>query len=372
MLLALDSISNQNYHHKTLHMQKSFFTIGALSASLLFLSSCGKDDVVVETADYTDILTNTSENVILKTYESLAVQAAALQVATQALEANPTEANLDAAKEAWNATRSPWEQAEGFLFGPVDQEGIDPSMDSWPVNVTDLNNVLNSSNALTVEFLAQQEGTLKGFHTIEFLLWGENSNKVVGDFTTRQFEYLAAASGVLASDAQRLFDLWRPEDGNFIANVLNAGNGSPVYISQKAAIQEIASALVIIADEVANGKINDPYSQQDLTLEESQFSHNSKADFANNIRSIQNIYTGQFGTYGDGRSISEIIEDKNPELNTLVLNQIQEAIDGITNIPGTFSDAIFNNSTAVGAAQTKVRTLQATLEENVLPIISNL
>src|SRR6187549_324226 len=277
-------------------MKNLLYSLILLSTPLLFVA-CNDDDNDNPTADYSTILHNTGENIVLKTYEALATQAADLQTATQLLETTPTQSNLEAARVAWISTRSPWEQSEGFLFGPVDQEGIDPSLDSWPVNVTDLNNVLTSGNNLTVEFLEQQEGTLKGFHTIEFLLWGVNGNKQVGEFTPREFEYLAAAAGALAADAQKLYDLWKPNGGNFIANVLNAGNGSQVYISQKSALEEITNALVIIADEVGNGKINDPYAQQDLTLEESRFSANSKADFANNIRSIKNIYTGVFGAF---------------------------------------------------------------------------
>ena len=338
----------------------------------LILSSCGKDDDLTVTTDYKEVLSNTGENIILKTYEDLALKAKALQLASQTLENNPTAQNLEGAKLAWAAARAPWEQSEGFLFGPVDQEGLDPSLDSWPVNVTDLNNVLSGSNALTVDFLAQQEGTLKGFHTIEYLLWSEAGNKQVSDFTAREFEYLAAASGALAADAQQLYDLWRPGGGNYIANILNAGNGSPVYVSQKAALEEVTSALIIIADEVGNGKINEPFAQEDLTLEESRFSANSKADFANNMRSIKHIYTGKYGAYGNGKSLSEIVAAKNSSLNTKALQQIDAAIASIENIPGTFSDAVFNNKTAVAAAQSAVRTLQATLESEVQPLISNL
>ncbi|MCB0638439.1 MAG: hypothetical protein KDC54_17535 [Lewinella sp.] len=343
-----------------------------LIGALLIFASCEKEDPISPTADYSAMLTNTGENVILKTYESLAEKATELQTATQALEADPTDAQLDATKTAWIAARSPWEQSEGFLFGPVDQEGLDPSLDSWPVNVTDLNNVLASGNDLTVAFLAQQEGTLKGFHTIEFLLWGEDGNKAVGDFTSREFEYLAAAAGALAADAQQLYDLWKPTGDNYVDNVVNAGNGSPIYISQKAALEEITNALIIIADEVANGKINDPFTQQDLTLEESRFSANSKADFSDNMRSIRNIYTGQFGSFGNGRSLSEIIGEKDADLAAMVLTEVDAAISAIESIPGNFSDAVFQAQNEVAAAQSAVRDLQATLEAQVLRIISNL
>lgn len=343
-----------------------------LLALFALLSSCKNDEDVKMQADYSAELTNIGENVILETYKALSQEAALLKAATESLELNQTEINLTAARQAWVATRSPWEQSEGFLFGPVDQEGIDPSIDSWPVNVTDLDNVLGSANDLTAAFLAQQEGTLKGFHTIEYLLWGTNGSKAIGDFTAREFEYLAAASSVLASDTQELYDLWRPDSGNFIENVLNAGNGSIVYISQKSALEELANALIIIADEVANGKINDPFAQRDLSLEESRFSANSKADFSDNIRSIRNIYTGVFGTFGDGSSLSNIVSSKNTNLDEQIKEEIEAAIDAIEGITGTFSDAVFNNRSEVESAQTAVRTLQATLEEELLPIFSNL
>ena len=349
------------------------FTIALLLATSLFFSTgCDNNDNPIINTDYSSILSNTGQNVILKTYEALAIHTGEMETATQALESNPTAQNLEAARAAWVAARSPWEQSEGFLFGPVDQEGIDPALDSWPVNVTDLNHVLTSGNAITPAFLAQQEGTLKGFHTIEFLLWGEDGNKQVAQFTAREFEYLTAASAVLAEDAATLYGLWNPSGGNYINNILSAGNGSSVYVSQKSALEEITNALIIIADEVGNGKINDPFSQQDLTLEESRFSANSKADFANNIRSIQNIYTGTFDSFGNGASLSNIIREKNPALDTHVLDEIDQAIAAIDSIPGTFSDAVFNHPQAVSAAQQAVRALQSTLESEVLPIISNL
>ncbi|MCB0522564.1 MAG: imelysin [Lewinellaceae bacterium] len=338
----------------------------------LFLASCGDDDTGTGTADYADVLANVGTNVFLKTYEDLKDRAIQLQNATAALEALPNSANLEAARAAWVAARSPWEQSEGFLFGPVDQEGLDPSLDSWPVNVTDLNNVLASSNALTVDFLKAQEGTLKGFHTIEYLLWGTDGNKQPDTFTEREYEYLAACAGALAADAAALYDLWSPAGGNYVKQVTDAGNGSNIYISQKAALEEMANGLIVIADEVANGKINDPFSQKDLSLEESRFSANSKADFADNIRSIQNIYTGKYGSGGNGNGIANIIKAKNVALDARVYAEIAVAIQAIEAIPGTFSDAVFNAGTAVENAQQQVRGLLSTLESEVLPIISNL
>jgi putative iron-regulated protein len=338
--------------------------------AVLTLVAC-TDDNDVKTKDFSSVIDNLANNVILLTYDDLQSKAAALELATIALKNDKSEANFINAKAAWIAARSPWEQSEGFLFGPVDQEGLDPSMDSWPVNVIDLTNVLTSNNILTVPFLDQQEGTLKGFHTIEFLLWGENGAKTIDQLTDRQIEYLAACAGALASDTKKLYEAWSLNGGNYIANILKAGSGSVVYITQKSVLEEMTNAMVAIADEVANGKINDPLVQQDLTLEESRFSANSKADFSDNIRSIKNIYNGSYKA-GANQGIYNIIKEKDGALADLVNQKINDAISEIVNLPGTFSSAVVYNSSQVAKAQAAVRDLQTILESKVLPIISNL
>jgi putative iron-regulated protein len=338
---------------------------------LLSLSNCTSDETQVD--DYSDILNNLGNDVILATYAELDLKTQDLVNTLTTLEATPTQVNLDKARAAWRSARIPWEQSEGFLFGPVDQQGIDPSIDSWPVNQTDLDAVLSSGNVLDKTYIDGLDGTLKGFHTIEYLIFGINGNKSVTSFNPREFEYLRACGQSLAGATRQLYYAWKPEEKNFIANILNAGKTgfSSVYPSQKAALEEIVNGLVAIADEVANGKINDPLSQQNIDLEESRFSANSKQDFADNIWSVKNAYTGIYKN-SIGIGMSSIIKAKNNTLDSKVRAQIDEAIQAIITIPGTFTSAIINDKSSVRNAQQKVRDLQQTLESEVLPIISNL
>jgi putative iron-regulated protein len=323
-------------------------------------------------ADYKNVLNNLGNDVILSTYAELDLKTQALVTTLTTLEKTPTAANLEIARQAWRDARVPWEQSEGFLFGPVDQQGIDPAIDSWPVNQPDLDAVLASPNTLTKAYIDGLDGTLKGFHTIEYLIFGTNGNKLFSSFNARQFEYLRACGQSLAGATQQLYYAWKPDQKNFTNNVVNAGTtGNTVYPSQKAALEEIINGLVTIADEVANGKINDPLSQQNINLEESRFSSNSKSDFANNIRSVKNAYTGVYKNT-TGLGISTIIIAKNAPLDAKVKLQLDEAIKAIEAIEGTFTTAIFTAKPSVTNAQTKVRTLQQTLESEVLPIISNL
>ncbi len=340
----------------------------AFSCALVLFSSCKDDETILtDTYDFQPILSHLAAHVITETYVDLHAKSNLLVTATETLAASPTTINLNNARQAWRDARKPWEQSEGFLFGPVATKGIDPSIDSWPVNVVDLEAVLSGGEPLTEEYITGLEGTLKGFHTIEFLLWGANGDKLIGEFTTREFEYLSAVTRSLEYDTYTLQYSWNSTGENFQKEISEAGENGSIYVSQKSAMQEIINGMIAIADEVGNGKIYDPFSQLDITLEESRFSANSKEDFKDNIRSIQNLYEGTYLINGAG--ISNFIQLKDADLDDQIKSEIQQAIDLIEAIPGTFTDAIFDNPTAVEAAQESVRQLQEELQSKVKPII---
>ena len=121
------------------------------------------------------------ENVVKPTYEDLAQKTVALRQAVSTLRTQPTTAHFEAAAKAWMAARTPWETSEAFLFGPVADLGLDPNMDSWPLDVDAIKEVMSSGK---IEDLIKWEGeydednedieavqNVRGFHTLEFLLF---------------------------------------------------------------------------------------------------------------------------------------------------------------------------------------------------------
>jgi uncharacterized iron-regulated protein len=369
-LNSVHAIINKN-NMKTNLNWKNTTAIG-LGLMVFTFTSCKKDDAKVDSPkkSYAQNISNIGSNVITETYKELASKAAILHSEVMKLKNSQTASNLDIARSSWRDTRVPWEKSEGFLFGPVDTKGIDPAIDSWPVNKIDLDAVLSGSDALTEGFIDALAGELKGFHTIEYLLWGGVGNKQISDFTVREFEYLLSVTENLKNKTKILADSWNPTGENYVKNLTKAGTSSSIYLTEKSALQEFVQGMIGIADEVANGKINDPLSQQDLTKEESQFSHNSKNDFANNIRSIANIYNGKFNINGLG--IYDIVKDSDEALANRLNDELNEAITAIDNIPGTFSDAVFNSKVAVNEAKDKITVIQTTLESEILPIINKL
>ncbi|MCK5926502.1 MAG: hypothetical protein KAG10_11440, partial [Methylococcales bacterium] len=169
-----------------------------------------------------------------------------------------------------------------------------------------------------------------------------------------------------------LANAWQTSGGNFVTEFGNAGKGSKTYPSEVSALQELVNGMIGIVDEVANGKIADPFSQTNTELVESQFSFNSLLDFENNIRGVENIYLGRY-LQKDGAGLNDLVRRNNAELDTEIRQKFDAAIDAIQAIPFPFSDSISNaqGRTLIATAQAKVSELQTVLESKLLPNLTS-
>ena len=346
------------------------FILSTLLITSFFLVACSDDEVdgaSLGEFDAAATLNDFANTVVLATYTDLDNKASTLLNTVRALQTSTTQANLDRAQTAWKAARRPWEQSEAFLFGPVDTQGLDPALDSWPVNHVDLDAVLASGDVLTASSIDGLEDTLKGFHTIEYLLFRDGDQRKAADITPRELEYLAATTENLKVKTTQLRRAWDVSGDNFAAEVANAGTSSTIYKSQKSAMQEMVNGMIVIADEVANGKISDPFNERDTTLVESQFSFNSITDFQDNIRGIQNVYVGKFTS--DGHGLNEFVAGADSSLDSRFRTEVQAAIDAIGAIPDPFRDSITGSRSSVQAAIDAVSTVQRTLEQDILTLV---
>ncbi|GEM_PF-7087591 len=130
--------------------------------------------------DFTDILADYVNKTIIPTYAAMFNNSKLLLAKAEAFKKDMTKGNLEAAAEAWKATRAPWEKSESFLFGPAGDHNLDPLLDSWPVDETQLSNVLNSAQTLNADFVSNGLGyTTRGFHTVEYLIFREGKVREV-------------------------------------------------------------------------------------------------------------------------------------------------------------------------------------------------
>lgn len=323
-------------------------------------------------SDSQAVIDDFADDVVVATYAQLAIRLTTLGDAARTLVADPTQANLTAAQQAWLDARVPWEASEGFLFGPADSLGIDPAMDSWPVDLGALDAVLAGNAELTLDYVGNLDPTLQGFHAIEYMLFGADGLRDADDLSPREAAYVAAVMQLMERDSADLEEAWDGGDGAYADVFKGAGNGSTVYPSRAAAAEEIVRGMIGITDELANSKLAEPYDQGDVALIESHFSGSSLADFTSNLRGLDYAYTGDVDiAQTAGTGIDSYVRAVDPDLDARITAQIDAARAAVGAIPSPFRDAITDPAAApsIEAAQAAIRTLQTTLEQELLPLL---
>ena len=131
------------------------------------------------------------DGVVLPTYAQLVAGNTALNEAVKAFKRNPTNAGFEACALVWLNARQPWEQSEAFLFGPVADRGLDPNMDSWPLDQSGIAAILNSQDFAQLQWSGDYEEldeenedassaqakaiakaqNLRGYHTLEYFIF---------------------------------------------------------------------------------------------------------------------------------------------------------------------------------------------------------
>ncbi len=348
----------------------------AMSATVVLLSNCKKDPVTepdseIPAASLNEVvLADLSSNVAQATYNDLADKSNSLYNAIQAFSTTPTDANLSVCRELWKSTRAAWEQSEGFLFGPVSTDNIDPHIDTWPVNSTDLDSVLASPAVFSDSYIDGLEDALRGFHPIEYLIFGDGGTKKAADVTTRQKQYLVALATNLKKLTSDVSQSWNPAASkNYSIEFTKAGSGSTVYPTKRAAYEEVVNAMAGICDEVAGGKLQDPLDnpKNPELVEESPYSSNSITDFTNNIISVQNIYLGKYKT--DGAGVEDIVRANNLALDKKMKEKIAAAIASLSKITITVSAAVKDKPQLITDAQDAINELKDVIEKELLPYI---
>ena len=315
--------------------------------------------------DFANVLANPN-------YKDINEKASALNTAVQTLVATTNTTNLIAAQNAWRELRTPWEQCEGFLFGPVEDFNFDPITDTWPVDKVRMDSLLASTNPLSLTDIDAPsfDYALKGYHPIEYMLFGLGGTRVADSLTTRQKTYLASLTQSLYNTTTAMRNSWDVnQSGNFTNDLITAGTGSTRFATKKDAFIAIVTAMASICDEVGGGKMQDPLVGPDSTLEESQFSHNSTADFRNNIVGVQNAYLCKYNG-SNGRSLHDLVATKNLQLDKNIQQQLTAAINSFNTISSKYGEAVYTQQIQIQNAQAAIATLKTSLETDLMNFIA--
>jgi uncharacterized iron-regulated protein len=333
--------------------------------------------------------------VVLPTYNDLKTKNTALYNAVVSFGNAPSDANFQAVCNAWLTAREPWESSEAFLFGPVADYGLDPNMDSWPLDQEAIVKLLESQQWNEMEWTGDYDEddeaiaaaqNVRGFHTLEFLAFrdgkartltdtaidGEAANAVYNESNaTAWAQYMRNTAQLLVKDVTTLVDAWN----NGYAASFKSHNGGD-FTSGLSCIEQLIDGCIDIAGEVGDAKIGDPYSlyvsgktTEALYAVESWYSWHSRDDYTNNILSIRNAYYGSRDGSINANSLSKLVAKYNAPLDTKVKDAIKSAADAIQAIPQPFRNNI--NSSEAKAAMEACSDLGDVLENELKPFLQD-
>lgn len=416
--------------------------MGAL-LSLGFFASCSDDDATsagndeLQNSELQAITTQYINGTVHPTYAQLADSTAQLFDALHALKLklqnqpeSLTDADVEAACKLFLHARSNFETSEAFLFGAATDFGIDPHIDTWPLDLQGLAVALNNQTQLR-EMDAYAEGhtgeagyyegdvyagnklgpELLGFHGIEFILFRNGAPRTANDLRStdtyagtnlegrysvsgvNELIFATAVAGDLRNKCWQMEVSWNenaPADHrakvedemewpctvgsgtlSYGQNFLLAGQAGSTYTSVRKAIEAILDAgCASIADEVGNTKMGKPFTGEDKNYIESPYSEKSLIDFYDNIIGIENAYMGgRLGFRDETKSIHAYLSKYNGELATRLNGAIQAAKTAINDCPKPF--VVHYNDAKVQTAIDACNELDNVLSEASQWILKN-
>jgi len=296
-------------------------------------------------------------------YEDALAGAKALNVAVDALIANPTKETLAAARDAWKAARPAYQQTEVYRFGNAIVDDWEGRVNAWPLDEglidyvdtktygdsSDANPLYNANvianttlqigpdkvdaTVINAELLQklQEAGDVEanvatGYHAIEFLLWGQDlngngpgaGNRPETDFDTknctngnceRRVAFLKAASGLLVDDLEEMAANWKA-DGEARKQLAAKGDegGLATILTGIGSL----SYGELAGERMKLGLIlHDPEEEHDCFSDNTANSH--YYDQAGMVAAWQGKYTRTDGSVVEGPSIRELAAAKNAE-----------------------------------------------------------
>ncbi len=347
------------------------------SVCCLLLISClfpsckkeGKDEQVDSALLEKKVLEDFATFVAIPNYADFEIRAELLHQAVITLDTGTNDVNMDLAQNAWRMLRQTWEQSEAFLFGPVEDYHFDTEIDDWPVNQVDLDSLLSGHATLDLQAILTLQTALKGFHPLEYLLFGAEGNKTATSLTLREKEYMKALALHLQQVSHQIHNGWDPvQTGSFYYTWTSAGSGSNRFPERLDAWVTMISAMAGICEVVGENKMQEPLVTQDSTIEESQFSNNSLQDFRNNIQSVANVYFGKYKDEGTG--MNEWVNANHISLDYKIQQQLHAAINALNSITLPYGQAIFSQQIQILNAQAAIHNLKVTLEDELLPFVT--
>ena len=318
-----------------------------------------------------DVLISLTDQVVVPAYQEASANAASLDQAVTALCSDPSEASLEAARQAWRSARAAWMRSRAAGFGPVmdrrsasildwsptDTAGIDASISdpTFAINADHIRNAVSADR--------------RGFGAMEHLLFAKDPLALLSS-SPSACTYLTSLSQAA-----------RWETDAILADWTTGGDlGSPYqeYFTDRAdlsvlpsdGVEEVVRVQVFMIRDIVQLRMAPALGlrgeESDLTAIPGNAAGNGLADLRNELLGMQKIYEG---AGGNELGISHLVTPLSGETDQRVREQLSAAIGAVDEVQGPLRDAIGERPEKVTALYDRLHNLQRTMATEVVSLL---
>lgn len=338
--------------------------------TVMSFSSCKKEKLETPTPTYEgkqkSALSTFAVNIAEQSYNDLNNAATELQAAMDALRSTGSHNAFVEAQIKWKAIREIWEQTETYMdFGPAKDGKYAAMLDTWPTRARSLDSLLEESSYSTELAEVQKlPAQYRGFHALEWILFGKDGKKAEWAITGRQSEYMVSVARDIKNQCEALFQEWASASLNYTQKVATAGESENKTFSKQTIFSYMVESMNALCSTISTSKIESPLIQLDSTLLESPYSKSSLVDIKNNLIGLRNVYKGKYRAY-QGTGLSDLISEKDKTLDTRILDRIDSTLSAADKVTMTMDRALFYQRADLFKLKERVDSLKSVLANDL-------
>ena len=315
-----------------------------------------------------EVLQSLTSQVILPGYKAAADGMALLNQSVDALCSDPSEAGLDAARDAWRAARQAWLRTESYRFGPAMDRRSISVVDWWPIDPEKIDRNLARDEEVTAEQVTEfLPATQRGLSAAEYLLFGEGSTSLSDGSDPQRCSYVQAVGVATSGEVAGILEDWQgTEEASGYASYFD-GTASLSLIDSDAEA-EIVRSLVFQVRTIANMRLGAGLgidTEPDASAIPEGGAGNSQEDLLNQLDGIAAVYRGADG----GMGLSARVTAVSPETDARMLAAIESTMEAARSLDGSIIDQLQASPAQVRALYDNMKELQRVLNTEIVSLL---
>jgi uncharacterized protein len=374
-------------------------------AGLLLVAGCGSSDTGADAKppdgfDRSALLDHLANQILLPAQTGFAAAADALPATVtaycDALDSGQPAATLEAARAAWASAIDAWEGADALLVGPaaMDHKAIRDRIYGWPLlstcgidrdtasSFTDPTGYDASTRLVNVRSLAAVEYLLYTTQTAHTCATPPTGWDALGaDLPRARCRLALAIARDVATNAAALATAWRRDGGNYVDQLVMAGQSGSTISTAQEGVNRISDAMFYVDRMVKDMKLAEPAGiavnacgTVDAPCErevELRYADRATTAIRINLRALRQVFTGTTASISSGLGFDDFLGAVgHADVSDRMVSKLDAAIAAADALPDSLLTALTSDYAKVVAAHRAITAFTDDLKSQFLTLLA--